>query len=803
VDTALPLRVRGLRDRLGVSQEQLARLLDVSFATVNRWEGGHSGMSARTRDRFEALERPTPTVPAAETYAVPKVPTSYVELDQCVSDLIAALAVDGFVTVTGLAGVGKSRLCIEAAQRWGGPVAFVDVRRQRGPDALEAAIAFLADVDGALLVLDSADGALDVVREVLPALLSDRSGPRLLVTSRQPLEVRGERIWVVPALPRPAANWSLSEVRDAAVIRLFVERACAVDPGFVLGEENASHVVSLCEAVEGFPLALELLARWTATLSVAQIVERWPDLLYPSALSSTDRRGRSELTAALAASHGLLGEGEQRLLDVLVVFVGPFRLRDAAAVADSSEDGLLDRVRRLVEAGFLAVEPGGDENAFRAPSVVREYVARCRQPRGQAVSHARHAAHFAGLAARSHEGLVGASRAIWAATMNRSARDLDAALDWADRTGDVTFGLRMGADLWWWWLTSGHLEEGQRWLAVFLDRSVGLDAREVAPARSAAAALATESGDYVRAAEQAQLALTAYQSRGDRVGSAKAATALASAQRYAGQRGVARQNFELALGHRRALDDLPGIASALNNLGLVALDDGDLTEARRLFEAALVIKRQLGDPRARAIGMANLSDVLVKLRSTELATSYLEEAQVLAADLGDGQLLATIDCNRADVARLRGDLEAAMEFYDSALAGYQESGGPHDVIGVLCQQAEVLRDLDRGPEAVRQLRRAETLAVAIASEQRLAEVRGALAAFDQAMLGPWPDQLTPRQVEILRHISQGTSNRAMAETLHISVSTVERHLANIYVKLGIAGRVEATRYSLAHGLVPR
>jgi DNA-binding NarL/FixJ family response regulator len=114
----------------------------------------------------------------------------------------------------------------------------------------------------------------------------------------------------------------------------------------------------------------------------------------------------------------------------------------------------------------------------------------------------------------------------------------------------------------------------------------------------------------------------------------------------------------------------------------------------------------------------------------------------------------------------------------------------------------VQRPQHRGAQASRQLRRAEALAVTIGSEQRLAEVRVALAGAGQPVRSAWPDQLTARQVEILRHISRGATNRAVAAALHLSVSTVERHLANIYLKLGVTSRVEATRYSLAHGLIP-
>jgi predicted ATPase/DNA-binding CsgD family transcriptional regulator len=787
--------VKALRQRLGLSQELLARRLAVSFATVNRWERGHSQMSAAARERFDALRASVSAPSINEVFALPSFTTDLVDQDDAVGELVKCLITARFVTVTGLAGAGKTRLAVEAARRFPGvpAAAFVDLRADLNPGVVVETIVAATGDSGPepLLIIDGAETALAEVAEVVRRLTTSPGGPWILLTSRLPLGLDGEHLWVPPRLACAPAGASTSEVADAAATRLFAHRARAVSSSFAISDDNAASVAELCRAVDGFPLALESLARWVGTLSIAQIVRRRAELL-------------DDLRPGIAFSYERLTAADRELLVALCVFAGPFGIEDAVEVSGVPESAVLPAVRRLVSANCLTVETAPEEFCYRTPAVLRDYIARCATPSDRAVTatRVRHAELFATLAERGENGLVGPARAAWVTRMVQASADIDEALHWAKDSADTRLGLRMSAAMTWWWLRSGRLDEGRRWLAHFLSGARGSRGNDVVRARSAAATLATEAGDYAEAVEHSQRALPFYESLGDHAAAAKAATTLASAQRYLGRRSAARKNFELALRHRQAMEDLPGTAAALNNLGLVALDDGDLVAARELFDQALVIKRGLGDPRAVAVGLANLSDVLVKLTLLDAAVTCLDEAQDLAADLADGQLLATIDCNRADVAFAQGDLEGALAYYESALGGYDESGRPHDVIMVLCHQAEVLRTLHRGAQASRQLRRAEALAVTIGSEQRLAEVRVALAGAGQPVRSAWPDQLTARQVEILRHISRGATNRAVAAALHLSVSTVERHLANIYLKLGVTSRVEATRYSLAHGLIP-
>ena len=230
------------------------------------------------------------------------------------------------------------------------------------------------------------------------------------------------------------------------------------------------------------------------------------------------------------------------------------------------------------------------------------------------------------------------------------------------------------------------------------------------------------------------------------------------------------------------------------------MDDGDLARARELFEQALVIKRQLGERQSLAIGLANLADVLIRTSQWEAAARALAEAAALAADLGNPQLIGTVQCNRGNLAaqqRRVGRGGRALRGRGRGLPG----GRPRARRGRGADRPRPGRyRLGRPDEAAGHLRAAEALAGEMGNPQRLAEVRAALAESSEAAAGPLPGGLTARQAEVLRLLAAGMSNKQIAAELYLSPATVERHLATIYRKLGLAGRVEAARYALAHGL---
>ncbi len=412
----------------------------------------------------------------------------------------------------------------------------------------------------------------------------------------------------------------------------------------------------------------------------------------------------------------------------------------------------------------------------------------------------RHAQHFAALALGSENGLAGRDAAEWTARLEAATADLDQALQWSEDQGDIRLGLDMGAALWRWWLLRGRLRYGRDWLGRMLAQAGPRRDEPAGRAFCSAAVLAAENGDYGEAVRQARLALRILEPLGVPDRTATAATVLGSAYRYLGDRAAARRSFATAMELRAGLRDRRALSAALNNMALLEVDDGDLGRARELFEQAMVIKRQLGDRQSLAIGLANLGDLLTRSNQWEAAARDLAEAAALAADIGNPQLIGTVRCNQGNVAAHQREWGEAAAHYAAAVAAYQEAGHGHDAVEALTGLGRVSYRLGRPDEGAQHLRAAEALADELSNPERLAEVRAALAETGEATAGPLPGGLTPRQAEVLRLLAAGMSNKQIAAELHLSPATVERHLATVYRKLGLAGRVEAARYALAHGL---
>ncbi|HEV2371661.1 MAG TPA: LuxR C-terminal-related transcriptional regulator [Streptosporangiaceae bacterium] len=790
----------------------------------------HDAGTAQPAARGSSPDRTPAEVPGLPD-ALPVPLSSFVGRETEITALAPLLASARLVTLAGPGGAGKSRLAMEAVRRMvagtgdirvvfaamdtisdealvaGRVATALGIRDEPGVPAVDAIVRALAS-QRALLVLDAAEHVRTGVAELAARVLAEVPTAKIVTTSRWVLGIPGEQVWPVPVLTCPAPGASVSEIADSDAVRLFAVRAAERLPGFEVTPEIAGRVAELCRQLEGLPLAIELAAGWVGTLSVGELLDHKFDLI-GGAQAVGDRRART-LRSVAESSSAMLGEQEQTLLRQLSVFAGWFTLADAAAVAEGCPQPPAVPLRRLVDSSWLATRLDGDRTAYRMLDTLREYAAdQLGAAGGTAAAKARHARHFAGLARTSEGALAGARRAEWVTVMQRATADLDATLEWA-QSSDVAAGLEMSAALWRWWLTTGRIAQGRHWLASFLSRAEAAAGPQAPPstplarAWCAAALLAAESGDYRVALEQASRALRASRLLGDVQQASAAATVLGSAHRYLGEHTEARRHLEQALAYRRQVGEETGIVAALNNLGLAAIDERDYGQAARLFEEALSVKRKLhADPRSLALGLANLGDVLVKTDQRARAATVLAEAAEVAADLSDVQLHGTIACNQGDLATAKSDFAAAAGHYQRALECFRAGGNVHDIVLALCGLGVATHRLGQPGRAARLLHEAETLVTGSGNSQRLPEVRAAFAAVSGSTpAAAPPDALTARQAEILGLLAAGLSNKAIAQKLHLQVSTVERHLATIYRNLGFTNRAQATRYAIQQGLLP-
>jgi predicted ATPase/DNA-binding CsgD family transcriptional regulator/DNA-binding XRE family transcriptional regulator/Tfp pilus assembly protein PilF len=833
-------QLRFLRSSLGLSQEQLARRLGVSFATVNRWESGRTQLSARALTALAELEaqvgRETQSASsnAGAPEQLPVARSSFVGRAHELTELAALIRRSRLVTLIGPGGAGKTRLATELLSRGftEADLVFVPLEQLRDPRTLTSSLASrlrvhdrpgtpliesIRDTLAAsprLLLFDGAERLADQVAEVAGDLLASVPELRIVVTSRVVLGIPGEVCWTVPPLACPSVTADASDIAASDAVQLFIARASERLPDFRAADVAPHAIAELCRRLDGLPLAIELIAGWVGTLSIREILQQRAVLLDSEPSEVGQHTGR-RLADLLQVSYDLLNPEQQRRLAMLSVFAASFRIEDIQAVLGIDAPTAVATTRLLVDSSWLVVTRGPEQNLFSMLETIKTFASLQLEKTGdgQAVRK-RHAMHWAGVAVGSELGLGGPDAPDWTRRLEVAGPDLYLALHWADEHSETDLGLDISASLWRWWLQRGRLTVGRNWLARFLTQAGPRDDERVGRALCAAAVLAAENGDYTEAIRTAELALAIFEPLGLKLRMTLAATVLGSAHRYLGNADAARPSFETAMRLREELGDRRGLSIAINNMALLELDVGNIGRARELLEQALAIKREFGEQRSIALGLANLADVLIKTGEWDAAERQLDEGVALAD--GSPQLIGIFRTNQGAIAAHREDWAAAAEHFRAAIAASQAGGHPHDSIEPMIGLGRVYHRIGQDDEALRELRSAQALAADIGNANRRAEADAALAEMTGAadatspesvapgsatpIRAPRPGNLTARQADVLRLLAAGLSNKQIAAELYLSPATVERHLATIYRNLGLAGRVEAARFAIEHGI---
>jgi predicted ATPase/DNA-binding SARP family transcriptional activator len=352
--------------------------------------------------------------------------TSFVGRETELAELSDLLPQTRLLTITGLGGVGKTRLALELASRVdkqfddGACVVEFAPMRQHRPLAAEVLTALGAGAGGPssgisyedrlcrvlaerhlLLVLDNCEHLLEPVAALVHSVL--RSCPRItvLATSREVLSLPGESAWAAPGLSLPPSDAQVPEdLAGSDAAALFVSRARTAQPGFGATAANAGALSRICRRLDGIPLALELAAARVRVLGVAQLAERLDDRfrLLTGGPRSTPSRHQT-LQAAMDWSFDMLSATEQRMLQRLAVYPQSFDLDAATAVADDGADPLdvLDLLTRLIDKSLLVPEGAADTARYRLLETVREYGTGKLSETEKAEAVHLHQRHFVGL----------------------------------------------------------------------------------------------------------------------------------------------------------------------------------------------------------------------------------------------------------------------------------------------------------------------------------------------------------------------------------------------------------------------
>ncbi|MFC8720775.1 ATP-binding protein, partial [Kitasatospora sp. NPDC057198] len=482
-----------LAERLGADPSPELAALHLSLL-----RGGSAPAPAPEPPAPEPPPRPSP-----RRSNLPLALTSFVGREQESATVRELLRGTRLVTLTGPGGAGKTRLAVEVAAGlaadfpdgvWLVPLAPVTspaevpqaaLQALGVPDALRVgeAIAPLPSPVGRLaealerrrllLVLDNCEHLLDAAAELASGLLSRAPHVRVLATSREPLGLTGESLCPVPSLPLPPPDGgTAADGRAAAAypaVRLFADRAAAVRPGFRLDPATAPLVADICRALDGIPLAIELAAARTRSLTLRQVAERLDDRF--RLLTGGDRAAlprHRTLRAVVDWSWDLLDADERAVLAALSVFAGGATPEHAERVCGPRAPGadVVEVIAALVDKSLVRAAADGPDGEVRYHllETVRAYAAEKAAAAGTAArTRDAHAACLLALAERAEPRLRGPEQAHWSARLNAERDDLHAALGHLVGTGDATGALRLAGALVWFWTVGDHIGEAGHW----------------------------------------------------------------------------------------------------------------------------------------------------------------------------------------------------------------------------------------------------------------------------------------------------------------------------------------------------
>ncbi len=703
----------------------------------------------------------------ARTGNLPAATSSFVGRVAELDAVSARVGRHRLVTLVGPGGAGKTRLAVEAAARMGGAhrdgVWLVELGSLRERLEVAPAVATALGLDDAarlepflgnkdvLVVVDNCEHLVDEAARVVERLVSAGDGVRVLATSRERLGVAGEVVWVVPPLT-PA---------DAAA--LFVERGQA--GGAETIDDDAALVDRICDRLDGLPLAVELAAARTRSLSLSDILGRIGDrfrLLTTGARTAEARQ--QTLRAVVDWSYELLFSDEQRVFRRLSVFAGGFDLAAAEAVCAGEEvavGDIVDIIGRLVDKSLVTVTSRTDTTRYALLQTLVDYGSERLQEAGEdSATRDRHLAWMVGFAAAAEPGLRGPDQTRWTRRLGVELDNARAALEWARQRDRVSDAVALAAGLAYGWYITGTVQEG----AAFIGQALALEGEASPEQRAVAGAwgawlIQIGSGATVDAVECAEQAVAIARGRSVR-GFCTGAIVAALLRAYRGRTLEAAELIDEATDVLAGEPDrwlrafLDWVASGL------ALKVGDAERAATLLRASVARFGAEGDRYGQAIASIRLGELAELAGDYDEATALTTFAYEATTATGPGANASILATRLGNLAAVQGRFDDASTWHATALSRARELGFPGPAAQALSGMGVAAALQDHLDDAERLHREA------LAGYQAVGSVEG--AGFSYAWLGflastggdaPAATELHGRS---LARAAAGSERRAMA-----------------------------------------
>jgi len=742
-----------------------------------------------------------------------------------VAEVKRLLGTARLVTLTGVGGVGKTRLAVQTAaglrRAFDDGVWLVELAGVQDPafvahtmleslgvhdDTGRSQAIVLAEhlrERRSLVILDNCEHLVDACADLAETLLRAAPGLRLLTTSRERLGLACEHLWPVAALPVPREPLPVGGWLRYPALTLFSERAAAVEPGFAVTDDNQEGVAQVCRLLAGIPLALELAAVRLRALTLDELASGLRDCF---AVLATGKRGglprHQTLRAAVEWSFALCTPAERTLWARASVFSGSFDVSAAKRVCAGPglpADAVLSALVALVDKSVLGREQDGDGARFRLPEPLRQYgIEKLREPGEETAVRLRHRDHYLELAERNERDWF-SPRQVEIFTRTRlDHANLRAALDYSLATpAERTVGLHLAGTLWFYWAGCGMLGEGRHWL----DRALATSppGPERAKALWVNGYVATLQGDIPRAVALLEECRTYAVETGDDVALAYATHRLGCTNLVGDDVRRAEVLFEEA-------QDRYGRLSELNsNTMLAAIERaiasvflGELDRAAALCDEADALAAAHGEQWAYAYGVFAHAVVALSRGDLEQARTFGRSCLRIKRNFNDllgivlaVEVLAWTAAARQDWPRAATLLGAAQRIWPSVgfpMFGSRYFGAPHGDCAIRTREALGDQPFETAVRRGRDFSLEDAIVYAL-------EDTGSAAVPHRTPAAPAP--LTDRELEVAKLITAGLSNREIADRLVISPRTAEGHVNRILRKLGFDSRAQIAAWIAA------
>ena len=778
---------------------------------------------------------------------LPRAATTLIGRDAVLLSIAALTRAHQLVTLSGVGGVGKTRLALAAAERladefpdgvWvvelgpvGSPHAVPDAIAQALGITPQGGIPIIDTVAETvagrhlLIVVDNCEHLLAAVAEAIEQVLARSPTPRIIATSRERLLVTGEEIVPVPPLALEGGVTS-----DA--VTLFAERAATVRPGFgIYDERTGDAVVEICETLDGLPLGIELAAARMAAMSAPEVRDRLGDRFRLLTGPEYGPHRQSTLEHAVAWSYDLLDAAERAALGTASVFAGGFDVSALCAVAGTVDDvEVLGHLDSLVRKSLVVAHHGAASTRYSLYETIRAYAEGLLPQARRVALRDRHAAYFGSEAADRWESWNGPGWREQVDWVQADLANLRSAFRWSLDRGQVEVATDVAAHS---ALMGFSIElfETIGWAEALLPEAARVDVRRL-PRLYAAAGYACFVGRAAEATASAHRATELERRPGyESCQPGYAAFIEALGAVYCG-------DLERYVELTRDVAALPGTSRAFAVAAYVdgLQSAGRVEEALELTGPALEAARELGNPYWIAytlwiVGLAQSKvDPQSALETWDEGVAYIGEHDIrffegfMARDAAllhtsDGQLETALTLFAAAIeAFLRAGAVAQLTITIASLpALFERLGRPAaagTLLGVMSRHPDgfhhvpSLVDLDQrvrdrlGQErADRCAASGAALDLPEAAAYALHQIGEASRALVVAGQRGGPAGLTAREAQVLELIAEGAGTRAISERLFISAKTADNHIQHIYTKLGVTNRAAATRWALDHGLV--